>query len=144
MAIPNAASDLATRFAALSPYTVAGANMTLTVDTNVFVGPVLATQPGVPDFSVFVQNQGGVRPDPYINNSADFFRFQVLATVRSTPGDYSGGEDLARGLIDIVHRSPPSGYATVLSQQSGPNYLGEDDHRRHTWQILFELWWKGA
>lgn len=135
----DTALDLAQHLASLSPI----ATTTLTMDVNLFTGPERAVRTEVPHLAVFIQNMTGPPPVPYLNNLEDFFRFQVQALVRSNPGHYDAGEALARAVIHQLHREKPTGYVSVLSQQTGPTYLGEDENRVHRWVLNLEAWRKG-
>jgi hypothetical protein len=139
MANPNPASDIATKLASIATF---GA-VTLVVDTNLFVGPERPVRTEVPELAVFCLNLPGPIAEPYCGIDEDFYRFQVEITVRSAPSEFQAGEDLARLVVEKLQRQPPSGYVSVLVQQSQPEYQGDDDNRIHGWTIVFECWWKG-
>lgn len=143
MAHPNPADDTAARIAALGPYTVNSSSLALVEGTNLFTGPVRPTKSSVPDFAVFVRTVPGPPPAPYLNNQVDLVTWVVEAVVRSNPGDYSGGEELALRLAEALHRSPPAGYVGALSRQAGPVYIRDDEQRRHYFSLPIELWWQG-
>lgn len=120
----------------------AAETLVLVKDETLFAGPERATRGGVPDLAVFIQEGAGV-VEPYVNDRFDFFRHSLQVLVRSDCGGFEAGEAVARALLLRLHRSQPTGYVTVLSQQAGPTYLGEDDKRRSRWSINVEAWRKG-
>lgn len=120
----------------------AAETLVLVKDETLFTGPERATRGGVPDLAVFIQEGAGI-VEPYVNDRFDFFRHSLQVLVRSDCGGFEAGEAVARALLLRLHRSRPTGYVTVLSQQAGPTYLGEDDKRRSRWSINVEAWRKG-
>lgn len=110
---------------------------------NLFKGPERATNSLTADHAVFCLNSLAPKPDPYLGQTEDFHRYQVEVVVRSAPGKYDLGERLARAIHFRSQRMPPAGYIAALQQQGGPEYLSEDEERRHRWRFFIELWWRG-
>jgi hypothetical protein len=137
---PSAATDLAAKLEAESPI----GTVTLAVGTNVFVGPELAVNTHTPPSAVFVRDIAGAKPEPYLGNTDDFVRFQVEVVVRTEGNSYSAGDSLARAILNKIQRNPPSGYVSCLVQQSGPEWLGQDEEYQDSFRFVAELWWKGG
>lgn len=140
MANPNPAADVLAKLVALSPF----ATVYLEEDVNAFTGPVRVVRAEVPPLAVFVQNQPGLAPEPYLGQDVDLHPFQVQVTVRSEPGAFQTGEDVCRSLLEKLQRqAPTSAYAGCLVRQAGPTYLGEDEERMHRFAFTAEVWWNG-
>ncbi len=110
---------------------------------NLFKGPLPVVNASNSELAVACLNTTGPAPAPYLGQTEDFHRYQVEVTVRSAAGKYDAGERLARAIHFRTQRMPPAGYVAGLQQQSGPEYLGEDDNRSHQWRFFIELWWRG-
>jgi hypothetical protein len=117
--------------------------VTLAEGTNLFTGPVRPVETGMPAEAVFVLNGGGPPAMPYFSSPISDRQSGVQVRVRSNPGDYAGGSELARDLFALVHEAPLSGYTYVLARQSEPNYLSQDDQGCHEWSINAIARWQG-
>jgi len=145
---PNPAADLVATMVAAGPYTVAGASKALVAEgsggANAFVGPERATSATTPDFAVFALNAPGPQAEEYMNVLDNFHRYQVDVTVRSDPGMWANGDELARALSEQLQRAtPPTGYVKLERLSALPAYVGEDEDRRHRFRLAVEMWWKG-
>lgn len=150
---PNPAADLVAKLVSLGPYTVAGASKALIAEgssgvavsgQNAFFGPERATSATVPDFAVFALNAPGPQAEEYMNVLDNFHRYQVDVTVRSDPGMWAAGDQLARALSEQLQRAtPPTGYVRLERLSALPAYVGEDEDRRHRFRLGLEMWWKG-
>lgn len=123
---------------------LAAAGLNLTLKRNLFAGPVRETGARVPTAAVFCTNAGGVAPAPYQGDTGDFHRGAVQVTVRGVPTGWDAGEELARRCLAACQRKRPSGYVTMLVQQSSPEYAGEDEGGRPEWVFRVEAWWSTA
>lgn len=145
---PNPAADVVAKLVALGPYTVAGVAKALVAEgssgANVFVGPERATSATTPDCAVFALNAPGPQPEEYMNVADNFHRYQVDLLVRSDPGMYAAGDELARRIAEAVQtKTPPTGYVKLEKLSALPAYVGEDPERRHRFRLGLELWWVG-
>lgn len=110
--------------------------------TNLFTGPVRPAQNAIPHQAIFCLDTGGPAPLPYLGGSSapNYSRPHVQVRVRSVPGDFAGGLDLARNVAAALNKASLTGYAACLLQQSTPNYLGMDAADHHEWSVNVELW----
>lgn len=135
----NPAVDLATHLASLG--TVGG--VALTLNGNVFHGEERPLGPYTPAQAVFVMNEPGAKPIPYMGENRDWHSHSVALTVRSNPSQYVEGEAWAFAINAALHRNPPAGYVGCFAQQTSPDYDGEDEQRIHSWLLSFTLWRAG-
>jgi len=135
MAMPNPASDVATRIASA---------LSLVVGTTVFVGPVRAAKDGVPSKAVFCLNRGGPGPEPYTDGGvgADFWTSEVQVRVRGEARKTESGETFARSVRDAIHTASIAPYFEIRVLESEPIYLAEDDAGCPEWSINVQLRFK--
>lgn len=131
-AMPDYASALALvlKYGVTSPV--------LTTPGNLFVGPV---RPGPNGLAVFVLASGGPPPDDQVGMTTARYYGQAQVRVRSVPEEYQDGAQLARDCHDVCHQAVVTGYHDVRCLESTPNYLGQDDDKRHEWSFTVEMWW---
>lgn len=120
---------------------LASAGLSLTVGTNLFMGPVRAAGDGIPQAAVFVHGQGGDAPEPYQGASGSTWEVEVEVTIRSEPKDFTGGRTRARAILQAIHLASLSGYYSVRSEDAEPDYLEQDDAGCHEWAVAFTLAW---
>lgn len=138
--------DVATRLATALTFTSPpGGSLTLTLGTNLFIGPERAVEGStIPAQAVFCLGSGGPQPRPYLGASVvggqRLSRVQVV--VRSTSDDFDGGEALARACLTRLERAELSGYYNCRVLESEPNYIGQNEHGLHRWTLNVELWWE--
>lgn len=119
---------------------LAAAGLGLTGGTNLFGGPVRPQGSGVPLASVFALSTGGPVHQPYIGNAHDLTIATVQVNVRGAPGDFAGGETLARACLVAIHRAAIAGYAGCIVREPRPTYLGADAGTdTHLWSLNVEL-----
>lgn len=142
MSAPQPEFDLATY---LNGKTGAVSGVTLTLATNLFMGPERANKVGVPSQAVFVRNAGGLPAMPYFNNSpnGDDRQSSIQIIARSNPNDYGGGSTFARDVFTLVQRASISPYVYVLCRQSDPIYVGQNDQALHQFSINVLMRWLG-
>jgi hypothetical protein len=107
------------------------------VGTDIFCGKMREEGAGIPTQSVWCLLRGGMEPIDYCDNSPTPQLRQpiVQILVRGNPGDFSGGQALARTVKDAVHDHPPAGYFGCRVQQAEPIYLGEEHNGAHLWSL---------
>lgn len=138
----NPAFDLAAHLAGavtlLSP--PGGGPVTLTVGTNLFVGPVRESDAIVPAQAVFAINAGGPQSEPYLpSTSGSWRRAFVRVQVRSALDDFSGGEALARGCWSKVYLAAVAGYVWSKPLSSEVDFDGQDERGLFMFSFTVEL-----
>lgn len=136
----NPAKDLATF---LGGNTVAGVALVAApgAGANVFVGVMRPVSAVHPARSVWLLNTGGIAPQPSMGKDEDLHQAALQLRIRSNPGEFTPGENLARGCFETLHRAEPIGYAAVLATGE-PTYLEQDEQGCHHWALNFEVWWQ--
>lgn len=122
-----------------------------TKGSTVFMGPVVAQKPTIPQQSIFCLDTGGPPPVPDMGTAQDTFRsFSVQSMVRSSVKAFEAGQTLARAVWELLDRAaspaaPGDGYLLggVQLLQSSPIYLGLDGTDHHKWSINASVWYKG-
>ena len=135
--------DLATAldtFVATTP----SPNITLTLDTNLFAGPVRPPGDGIPEQCVFVNHTGGALIDTF-RDSAPTRVASVQVRVRGNPDDFATAEALARDVWARIHNLTVTSvagalpYMVVLNLDGEPNNLGQDDKEHWEFSINVEM-----
>lgn len=108
-------------------------------DGNLLLGPVRAKLATIDRPCVFVLQNGGLPPLPYMGQSESWHATRVQVTVVSAQNEFALGEALARALHARAHINTPSGYTFCLAQESDPMYLGTDDDNAHRFAFNVEL-----
>jgi hypothetical protein len=116
----------------------------LTSGTNLFAGPRKGLDVS-PAQAVFVQNQGGPQPEPYMGTSGEsFWQPEVWVHVRGNPEALETTETLARAIQDALHLADLGGGAIwCYAQNSQPTYAGEDDSGCPSFICTFQVAYKG-
>ncbi len=112
--------------------------LTYGANGNLLLGPVRPVGEGVmPRVAVFVLQNGGPAPAPYMGQAESWHQTRVQVTVRGAIGAYDVAHALARALHARAHLNTPPGYTFSLAQESDPSYLGLDDEGAH--RFVFNL-----
>ena len=118
------------------------AGLELVRNRDLFLGPVYETGAEQPTRAVFVTNDGGAAPAPYLGDTGDFYRGAVEVTVREEPDNFPRGEELARQCLHACQRGGRGkGLVSMRVQQSSPEFAGEDDEDCPEWVFRVEAWW---
>jgi hypothetical protein len=118
---------------------------TLTRGTNLFSGPVRATQllgTDIPDVAVFCLATGSVQNDPYIGVDTALRRKTVQIMCRGPRNNVAEAEALGVLVIETLDRaqaadfpgSAPTGYIDTRTD-GHPNYLGPDGNNRYEYSV---------
>jgi len=113
---------------------VPGGSVTLALGSNLFVGPI---RPGL-GLAVYVLQNGGSRPIPYMGKEDSWHTTHVQVTVRGDAEEFQRAEGVARALLSRCHLQTPSGYTYLLAMDSDPLYLGETDAGSHLFSVNLE------
>lgn len=133
--MPTPDSDLATKLATA---------LSLTVNTNVFAGPVRPVGARVPAKAIFCLAGGGLPPIPFLGTSTDVRQSAVQVRIRTAVADgYGTGLTFARSVLTACQRASVSGYVTALVSDSEPAYLGQDDLGNFEWSLNVRMVWTG-
>lgn len=119
-----------------------GADVTLTYAAggNLITGPIRPYNEGsVPQLAVFVLQNGGPAPEPYMGQGESWHVTRVQVTVRSEVNAYGAGHALARALHARAHLNTPAGYAFCKASESDPIYVGTDDENAHLFVFNLDL-----
>lgn len=106
---------------------VAG-GLSLTLGTNLFLGPERPPNAGIPHVATFVQVYGGV-VQPLMGVSSDYQVSRIQVLHRGAVDAYKAAQDFARSMMPVLHRVDPSesGYFDCTVLQPEPLFLGRDD-----------------
>lgn len=142
MAYP--AHDLATLLAGTItlPNPPGGGPVTLTYAAggNLLVGPVRAVGESIVQPAVFVLQNGGRAPQPYMGQGESWHVTRVQVTIRSGINGFAEGEALARALHVRAHaKDLGASYTFCLAAESDPLYLGTDDDNAHRWAFNVDV-----
>lgn len=109
----------------------------LTKATNLFKGPMRAETPAP---CVFALNTGGPQPESYAHSSRRaYYHPTVQLLIRGPAGDIEAGEDLARGVFELVHQLALPGYVTVVARDSQAVLVSVEDSAQHpVWAVNVE------
>lgn len=108
-----------------------------TFGVDLFTGPVRPAGEGTPVQCVFVRSTGGLPADRFFVQM-DEVRYPTVQ-VRVCSPSYQDGMDLARAVYAAAQSARPTGYMDVVSNQSEPFYMDQDENRHHHWSLNFEL-----
>lgn len=126
--LPDPAVDLR---GLLHGRTVAG--VLLQAGANLFSGRRI-TPDLTPAVGVFLLNTGGPPPLPYMSSTrTSYFTGSVQVVVRGPANDVLAGEQLARGVLELLHLATVTGYVQVLARDSQPALLLVDSAGRGVW-----------
>lgn len=109
----------------------------VTKGTNLFQGPRRGPSSRFPKRSVFVTSGGGQEPTRTMQESSEH-RF-ALINVEIRWHGFAAGNLLVRLVQDTLQAAAISGYLDVVSLQSEPVFLGEDDENNFLWSLGYEL-----
>ena len=120
-------------------------NVTLTLDTNLFAGPVRPPGDGIPEQAVFVNQTGGRLIDTFRTTTPT--RVATLQVrVRGNPDEFGEVDALARDILVKIHNlavSPvdvsAANYMAVLNVDGEPLNLGQDDKEHWEFSINVEM-----
>lgn len=131
--MPSPAIDIATYLAAQLG--------TLTLQTNLFAGPVRGPDARAPVEAVFVFSTGGPAPLEHIagGSGTNHWQPELQIRVRSSKEEFANGLALARSVTSTLHHATVSGYVEVAARESDPVYLGPDDAGYHEWSVGIRL-----
>lgn len=98
----------------------------------IFVGAARKPGQGVPHVAIFVQEQGGLMPNEYMNGQKKTYRrsdFQLR--VRGAVGGYQNVKAMADSCWLAMQKAPLTSasfsYVRCYNLQSSPIYVGQDD-----------------
>lgn len=136
----DAATDVATLLAGtITPLEPGGADVVLTLGSNLIVGPVRPVGGDITQLAVFVLGLPGQAPSPYLGQSVSWEVPRVQVTVRTDAEEWGRGWGLARALRARAHEHPPAGWTLLLAVESDPNYLGEQDNGAHLFVFNLDI-----
>jgi hypothetical protein len=81
--------------------------------------------------AIFVQEQGGQTPYPFLGVSMMHRRETVRVAVRSGAQQYDAGMTLARAAWTACHNKTPTGYYACFCRQGGPIPNGVDSELQY-------------
>jgi hypothetical protein len=114
----------------------------LTLNKNLFSTiPPRAPGRGVPQKAVFALQSGGRTPTGFLDgNSGINMRYPVVTlTVRSSPHNFSEGQQLARAVYNALHRKSFGNYVSAIIRQSEPLYLQQEENGCFVWSMDCDL-----
>lgn len=114
----------------------------LTLGTDLFTGPVRASDSYIPKRAVFVMIMPGGEIMNYCNGGAaspELYSPSCRVVVRSDVGNYNDGRDLARTIRGVIHDVPPTGYISCRVRSAEPEYYGRDDDGAHLFGIDVDM-----
>lgn len=127
MTVP--ATDVATH--------LAGASISLTLGTNLFVGSIRDVSASVPKNAVFVKGLPGGLPERTMGQVDEIRSPLVSVNVRwKTFGD---GDTKIREIQEALQAATIFGYMDVVAQQSEPLVLPPDNEGLHQFMMIFSL-----
>jgi hypothetical protein len=133
----DSAADIAT--------VLAGAGLSLTNGTNLFLGPMPEDDDTVPDKCVAVLQTGGGAPLGFIGGGKKaFVSVSCQIRVRGDREDFQAGQTLACGILEALNQTAPSPYVAIRVRESAPFYGGTDSADRPQWSLNVVLQYVNA
>lgn len=105
---------------------------------NLYRSPTLQVNDNVPAQAVFIITNGGRSPRQYLQDKSELIA-RVLVFVRGNVNSFGDSEDLARGVLQALHRNVPAGYIDCISDVPEPEYNGLEDGEYPLWTIPFSV-----
>jgi hypothetical protein len=131
--LKNPASDLAS---SLNGQTLGG--VVLTAQDNLFYRN---HEPTPASLHVQLLNAGGAPPEPYLQGATPqaYFQATVQCLVWGCLGEegYDQADALARAVLGYLQQSIPSGYVSILANDSQPTFFEDRDTQRQVFSINF-------
>ena len=113
---------------------LAAQSLSLTKGTNLFIGAMQETSDYVPDDAVFVRGAPGSEPVRCMGDTVNFRKALVEILVRWD--NFREGDDKSRLILNAIQGASISGYLDVMSPNSEPGPVSEDEQGLHVWQVL--------
>lgn len=143
----GAAGNAITLVAVGTGVTVSGPALTggtdaasVTTPANLFHGPPRPHGEGCPIAAVFCLATGGPISDALLNGGTTSHNLAtVQVTVRSAPGDFAGGQALARAILDRLDAAALTGWARTEVREPDPTHIGTDANGCELFTLNVEL-----
>lgn len=118
--------------------------LSLTVGTDIKIGPLPVADPGSPTSGIWVAPSGGHAPLPLVNAGVQgsYYKSAVRVFVRGDVGDYADALSTARACRDALHTKQTTDYVAWLTTTSEPVYLCLNEAGQYDFVVRIRAEWK--